>query len=160
MKKNITEEMNIHKEWYEEAKKMTVEKLPEFINKLTNNYGHDYGTICHAISASSIAVAHAINNSPQGGITGFQAGCVMWGFIKNWMPEYQDTYARIVDFKNLLFPQYEEKFTSISKDCFEWLQKEVQKELNTPRELISEKVYKHWQSIVAGKVPFGLKVSE
>ena len=36
----------------------------------------DYGTVCHAIALSAVA------RTAQGGITGFQAGAVMWEFIK------------------------------------------------------------------------------
>jgi len=83
-KKKITEEMDIHKEWYKEAEEMTLEKFPEFQKKLTEEYQHDYGTICHAISAAAIAAAYAVNNADQGRITGVQASCAMMGFMRNW----------------------------------------------------------------------------
>ena len=35
MKQQITEEMKIQNEWYKEAKKQTVETLPEFARHLT-----------------------------------------------------------------------------------------------------------------------------
>jgi len=129
--KNITEEMGVHKKWYEEARKMTPEKLPEFIRKLTEDYNHDYGTICHAASASAVAAAWAIDKSKQGGITGYQAGAIMWGFITNWMSEYKDKPIKLVDYSNMLYPQYDDKFNkTISKDTFEWLQKEAQKNID------------------------------
>ena len=40
---SITEEMGLQNGWYEEAKAMTPDKLTEFIDKMMNNYNHDYG---------------------------------------------------------------------------------------------------------------------
>ena len=54
MKQQITEEMKIHDGWYKEAKKQTVETLPEFVRHLTEDYSHDYGTICYAVEAGAI----------------------------------------------------------------------------------------------------------
>lgn len=156
-KQTITEEMKIHKEWYKEAEKITEKTLPKFISKLINNYNHDYGTICHACSAAAIASINAVNNSRQGGITGFQAGCIMWGFIKNWMPDFKDTFAKLTNYKDLLYPQYEDEFNTLSKDAFEWLQKEAKEKLETSPQAHPE-VVAHWKSIVDGKVPFGLKI--
>lgn len=83
-KQHITESMEVHKEWYAQANEQTIETLPSFINHLMNDYSHDYGTICHAITAGGLATMSAMNNSDQGGITGFQAGEIMWKFIRNW----------------------------------------------------------------------------
>lgn len=66
-KKSITEQDKIHEEWYKEASEMTLENLPEFLRKLTEDYSHDYGTICHAISAAAAAAAWAVEKSPCGG---------------------------------------------------------------------------------------------
>src|SRR5690349_20327046 len=70
----ITEESGEHKQWYVDAHapEMTLETLPEFLRHLTEDYHHDYGTICHALAAGAIATAYAMDRSPQGGITGFQ----------------------------------------------------------------------------------------
>ena len=78
MKQVITEEMMIQDEWYKQADKMTMDKLPEFLKHLTEDYQHDYGTICHALSAGALAAVHSMNNCPCGGITGFQAGFRIW----------------------------------------------------------------------------------
>ena len=44
---------DIWKAWMVEAKAMTMENLPGFLEKL-RSYDHDYGTICHAIAAAGI----------------------------------------------------------------------------------------------------------
>ena len=52
MPKKITEEDGTHKAWMSRAKDMTLADLPEFLRELTEDYQHDYGTICHAIAAA------------------------------------------------------------------------------------------------------------
>ena len=152
----LEESMHIHDAWYEEAGHMTLDKLPEFLERLQNRYEHDYGTICHAIAASAIATAWAMNHGPQGGITGFQAGAIMWEFIKHW--GHLEGPARLQDFEKMLYPQYEEHFNSIDKDTFEYLQKKAAE--NLAEEKGSDSIREHWQSIVDGKVPFGYVISE
>ena len=153
----ITEEMDVHKDWYKQAKEQTRETLTDFIDHLSNDYEHDYGTICHALTAGAIATAWVINRGPQGGITGFQAGAVMWEFIRNW--NHVEGPLRLVDYKNMLYPQYEDDFQkTMSKDAWEYLQKKAKEGLadtgGTPN------VRMHWQSIVDGIVPFGYKIED
>lgn len=158
-KKQITEKSGEHKKWYEEASKQTLESLPEFLSHLANNYMHDYGTICHAVAASALAAAHAMNASPVGGISGFQAGCIMWEFIQKWM-NYKSP-LRLIDYGNMLYPQYKNKFEkTISKETWEYLQKEAYKLLAEDNETASPNVINHWKSIAAGVVPFGYQLEE
>lgn len=156
-RKKIQEEDGTHKAWYEQAKAVTTETLPEFTRSLIEDYEHDYGTICHAISAAAIAAANAIQKSPQGGITGFQAGCVMWGFISHWGIYPEGTPLRILDLSDMLAPQMESKFISISEDTWKWLKEKAAHNLATTRG--HPDVRAHWQSIVDGVVPFGMVVS-
>lgn len=153
----ITEEMGLHKKWYEEAKNMTLEELPEFLQRLTK-FEHDYGTVCHALAASAIASAWAMNNTPQGGITGFQAGAVMWEFIKHWM-SYENEPMRLTRYNDLLYPQHEDRFTSISKDTWKWLQEKAAENLASS-EHATDRVRAHWKSIVDGQIPFGLTLDK
>lgn len=125
-RKQITEEMKIQEEWYKEARDMTIDKLPDFLNKLTDQYHHDYGTICHAVAAAAIGAAWAVEKSPAGGITGFQAGAIMWEFIRQWNFSYNKTGLRIIDYDNFLYPQYAEKFDKVlSADVWKAIQKEA-----------------------------------
>lgn len=158
MVEKITEEMGIHKQWYEEAREMTVEGLPAFIDKLTTAYQHDYGTICHACAAGAVAAASAINKSPSGGITGFQAGAIMWEFMRHW--NHVEGPARLLDYNDLLFPQMEYKFRSISPDTWKDVQEKAQANLANGKDHVHPDVLAHWQSIAGGAVPFGLQVSE
>ena len=159
-KQTITEEMKVHEQWYREAHDMTLEKLPEFLRHLAEDYQHDYGTICHAISAGAVATAWAMDNSPCGGITGFQASCIMWGFIQHWSFKNNKCGLRLLNMDDLLYPQYEYKFQTISKKTFEIVQKEAEKLLAEKAETAHPKVAAHWLSIAAGNVPFGLRLEE
>lgn len=154
--KTITEDQNIHAAWYMEAREQTMETLPAFLKKLTEEFNHDYGTICHAIAACALGTAWAVNKSDQGGITGFQSGAVMWGFISHW-GGYEGKPMCLRDYSDMLYPQYEEKFTTITSDTWEYLKKEAAKKIaETPD--MAPHVLAHMQSIVAGTVPFGMKI--
>lgn len=136
---------------------MTLDKLPEFINHLLNDYTHDYGTICHAIAAGAVATAWAMNNDPHGGITGFQAGAVMWEFVRNWM--HEDGPMKLVRYDTMLYPQYEDHYDKvISKSTFDYLQEKARE--NLERGEAHPSVMAHWQSIVDGNVPFGYSIKE
>lgn len=159
----INEEQHLEKEWFKEAEEQTIETLPKFINHVMNDYGHDYGTICHAIAACALAAAWAVNKHPQGHITGFQAGFVMWDFIKEWKYSSNQTALRIVNYDNMLYPQYKDEFDKIiSKETFESIQKAAQESLDEVKQgrEAHPDVIKHWKSIVDGNVPFGYKVKE
>lgn len=157
--KPITEEEGVHKEWMVAAKDMTADKLSEFVRHLIEDYQHDYGTICHAIAAAAVAAAYAVERSPQGGITGFQAGAVTWEMLRGWNPSIiGDCGARLTNYDNLLYPQYEGQFTSISKEIWEKVQEEAAKKIEGADAFVAGSVLDHWHSIAAGNVPFGLRV--
>jgi hypothetical protein len=154
-KREITEESGAHKAWYEEARKVTAETLPAFVAHLLNDYHHDYGTICHAVAAAALAGAMAVEHDPaQGGITGFQAGAVMWEFLRVW--DRIDCPARLVKYEDLLYPQYDERFREISASTWKWAQERAASLLAGGG--AHPAVRAHWESIVGGTVPFGLRV--
>lgn len=158
LRKPITEKDKEEiEQWYKDAKDMTIEKLPEFMRHLTEDYDHDYGTICKAVTAGACAAANAIDHSSQGGITGFQAGAIMWEFMSEW--NHVGFPARLIRYEEALFPQYEHQFKSISEETWDWLQKEAKEHLKS-RESACKEVKAHWKSIVDGKVPFGLLVEK
>lgn len=65
---------------------------------------------------------------------------------KNWRMQRKE---------NMLYPQYEYEFTTISKYEFKSLQKRAAELLAEARERASPDVVSHWISIVNGVVPFG-----
>lgn len=159
--KEITEKDGLQKKWYAEANEIkTREALDKFITKLTTEYNHDYGTICHAVAAAALAAAHVVDASPQGGITGFQASCIMWEFIRNWDSGiYQGAPLRMVNYRDLLYPQYEYRFTEISQEIWEWVQEKAKNELRNTKS-VCDNVKNHWKTIANGTVPFGLRVKQ
>lgn len=161
MKIAITEEMRLEKEWFEEAKRQTLETLPAFINHVMNDYVHDYGTVCHAISACAIAAAWAANECKGacGGITGFQAGFVMWDFVVQWSYKNNRTALKIVDYDDMLYPQYGGKFQkTMSKSTWESIQNAAKENLSEKAEYVHPSVLAHWKSIVDGHIPFGYSI--
>lgn len=155
-----SEEFDAVKEsWYIEAREMTVEKLPDFIQRLTTEYRHDYGTICHAMSAIAVASAWAVDKTEQGGITGFQAGAVMWQFIHNWYMDDNKTGLRLIDYDHLLFPQYGDSFNKeIDTHTWEKVQEQAKLKLKKDSGNASQNVIDHWKSITDGVIPFGFSV--
>lgn len=165
--KQITKKDKLENEWFKEAKEQTIDTLPTFINHIMNDYVHDYGTICHAVSACALAAAYAANSHEQGCITGFQAGFVMWDFVKQWMYEGNKCGMKIIDYDNMLYPQYGDKFDKfITKNTFKKIQKEAQIRLDESTkeddryELAHPRVVNHWRSIIDGNIPFGYKLKD
>ena len=162
--KEITEEMHLEKKWFENAKKQTIETLPAFMDGILNGYKHDYGTICHAISACALAAVWAADHSDQGGITGFQAGFVLWDFIRQWSFPSNRCGLRIVDYDNMLYPQYASLYDkTISQRIWNRIQEAAKKELEVAKKekrFIHSDVVSHWENIINGKVPFGYRVAE
>lgn len=164
----ITEQnKDILEQLRKEAKEQTLETLPAFLKRLGEDYSHDYGTICHAIAIAAYAAARVVDNGPQGGITGFQAGAVMWEFIRLW--KHIDGPCRLLQYDKMLYPQYDEHYArTISKSTWEWLQKEAKTKLAeaAKQQLVASEVtpspvvLAHWQSIVDGTVPFGYIVDK
>lgn len=160
MKQDITEEENLQDQWYEDAKKQTVETLPEFIRHLTEDYNHDYGTICHAITAGCIATGWAINSTPGGGITGFQAGAIMWKFIREWNYKHNQLGLRLIDYDNILYPQYADKFkNTLTQDHWTKIQEAAKAKLQDNEEdKVHSNVWNHWKSIADDNLPFDFTI--
>ncbi len=140
---------------YTEARDMTVNKLPEFMEKL-KEYRNGYGSCCIALAAGALAAAWAF--CKEFGITGFQASIAMWEFVKNWNYTGNKCGLRLVDWDNMLFPQYEDRFQkTITPDTWKALQDEAKKNLAEGK--ACDSVIRHWQSICDGVVPFGYIVA-
>lgn len=151
----IKEEDGRHKAWYEEARKQTLETLPEFVKRLATSYQHDYGTICHACAAAAVGAASAVERGPQGGITGFQGSAVMWEFITHWQ-RYEGP-MRLVRYEQLLYPQNLADQHTLSRDTFTWLQQQAKSKLREKGQAHPD-VVKHWEALAAGTVPEGYRL--
>lgn len=156
--KPISELEDLKDNWYSEADKQTLETLPAFIEKLSKE-NHDYSSICYAVAAAAIGAAWAMDRSPNGGITGFQAGAIMWEFIKKWDGEKGP--MKLLKYERMLYPQYYDTFDKIiSKEIMKYLQDEAKKILSEPNSLMTTEVRNHMQSIADGNPPFGYKIEK
>ena len=141
---------------YTEARAMTIDKLQEFMEKL-KEYRSGYGSCCIALAAGALATAWAF--SREFGITGFQASISMWEFVRHWNYTDNKCGLRLVDWDNMLYPQYEYRFQkTITSDTWEALQREASKHLADGH--ACDAVLQHWQSICDGVVPFGYTITE
>lgn len=159
MKQQIDESMHLEKEWFEQAGEVkTIEELETFVNHILNDYEHDYGTACHAVAACALAGAWL--GCHKEGLTGFQAGFVMWDFIKGWIKSENTCGMKLVDYDDMLYPQYDHKFEkTISQNTWHCLQEEAKRQLKEAGGAHPE-VKAHWKNIAMGIVPFGYQVRE
>ena len=133
-------------------------ELVSLLKEIESTYNYDYGVAPRAIAQASLAVANYL--AREFGITGFQAGCVMWDFIRDWLYSRNKCGLRILDYDNMLYPQCADRFTAtIDKEVWELLQKTAKEKLEQS-EYAHPDVIEHWQSIVDGKVPFGYRVGD
>lgn len=166
--------------WANKAKNeiRTPEQLKEFADELISHCTSlKDGTDIYeqtVDSAASLAYAAIEMYSSMFGMTAFQIGCVTWQIIDKMMLEDHDCGMRLVNYNNMLYPQYDDRFEkTIEKDTWEALQKKAKELIEKNNEEIrkkeagekyafpaGEKVVKHWESIANGNVPFGYTVAE
>lgn len=135
--------------------------LVAYLEDVENNYNIGYGEAPRAIAQATLATAWYLAN--KFGITGFQAGFVMWDFVFDWTMHGNQCGAKLVDYDNMLYPQYDDKFEkTISSDTFKRLQEVAKKNLAECKEAkhVHPAVKAHWESIVAGVVPFGYTIKD
>ena len=146
---------------YAEAKNVkTPAELAAFVEKVSNE-PHDYGTIIYACCAAMHAAFHTVNASPNGGITGFQAGCLMWEMVRQYGMFGKEGLLRIQDFSNLMYPQYDEKFGArISREWADKLKETAAAKLRELPSSGSSKVRQRMQEIADGRLPEFVSVSD
>lgn len=136
----------------------TLEELKNYVKDIEKNYNYDYEVAPRAIAQGALAVAWYLEQ--EMGITGFQASFVMWDFIIGWQFRYNKCGLKQIDYDEMLYPQYEDKFEKvISENTWKKLQEQADVNLKKNPSAHPE-VIEHWKNIVAGNVPFGYKVKE
>lgn len=152
-------EFEVKKELEEKRKDIkSFDELIVFLEDVKDNYNIGYGEAPRAMAQAALATTWYF--AKEFGITGFQASFVMWDFIRDWMYSGNECGMKIVDYDNMLYPQYDHKFDKvISKDVFMNLQK-IAKERLEEHDPVHPAVKAHWESIVAGNVPFGYRLEE
>lgn len=136
----------------------TFDDLIEFLRDVKDNYNIGYGDAPRAIAQAALGVAWYL--SGEFGITGFQAGCVTWDFIRDWTHTDNKTGMKLVDFDRMLYPQYSDEFQkTINPDTWKSMMNEAKKMLDEyPNS--HPAVIAHWKSIADGNPPFGYVVSD
>ena len=135
-----------------------LDDLIEFLKYVKENCNYDYGVAPRSIAQAALATAWYLSN--EFGITGFQSGFVMWDFIRYWNFSNNKCGLKIIDYDEMLYPQYDYKFEkTISKETFEELQKKAEENLKNIKSVHPD-VVSHWLSIMDGKVPFGYKIKD
>lgn len=138
--------------------------LVEFLKDVDEHYNIGYGDAPRAIAQAALATAWYL--SGRFGITGFQAGATLGDFIEDWSGIGNITNCvKLVDYDNLLYPQYEHRMTdkSISSDVWRKVQKAAKdflSEFSESKTFVHPDVVNHWRSIVDGKVPFGFCIKD
>lgn len=159
------DEFALRDEWYKIARDVKSTKQFNALMKKLYAHDHSYSTIVYALGAAALAGAWCANAAPKGGgITGWQAGAVMWEFVTQWFFPNNKLGLRIWDYDELMYPQYEDKFTlrELSRDRMDNMIAEAKKLLAEAEKegqpLLNEDVRAHWQSIADGKPPFNFEV--
>jgi len=129
----------------------TQKELLEIIKALLNRE-HDYGTCVYAVAFGAQATFNYI--ASKLGITGFQSGCADMEVLRRvrWM----EHGFRILDYKNLLYPQYRDRFPTYIELIYnnlEMLQKEAKKLLGDKGISPHSNVKKHWEWILGLEKP-------
>lgn len=141
----------------------SVDDLAKFANELVEHAkslkdGADFYNDTSSI-ASSLSLAATSMCSYLFGMTLFQMGYVLWTIIDKMFLDEHDVGMRLVNFNNMLYPQYEYRFEkTIDSETWNSIQKKAA-ELIENGDIVGG-VRKHLQSIVDGKVPFGYKVED
>lgn len=154
----LKNEFEMRDELIEKRKNIkTFDDLAAFLKDVEANCNYDYGVAPRSIAQASLAVGYYL--ADKFGITGFQAGCVMWDFVRDWSYPYNKCGLKMVNYDDMLYPQYDHKYEkTISSDVWRHLQEEAKVNLETRGTGAHPAVVKHWQSIVDGVIPFGYKV--
>jgi len=111
------EEINV---WIEKGQNTKIGNFQEFLNDMIENIPVSYGNVVYSTAIASSTIAHIL--SSHYGITGFQAGCVQWEWIRQWGIFSSEVGLRMLNYQDMCYPQHESSFTTISKDTFERMQ--------------------------------------
>lgn len=140
-----------------------MDSINAMISEIIKDFNHDYGAAPRTIGAGLICIANYLCSAM--GLTGFQTSCMMWDFIRGFNLRNNKCGAKLVNYDDMLYPQYDYKFQkTISEDVWKNLQEEAKKLLNDSDGYVisyaHSDVIHHWKSIVDGVVPFGYTVTE
>ena len=137
----------------------TFDELVEFLRDVKDNYNIGYGDAPRAIAQAAVGVAWFL--SGEFGITGFQSGATLWDFIRDWSYPENKTGLRLINYDNMLYPQYGDMFEkTISEDTWKLIVEEAKNKLEKYSKNSHPNVVAHWRSIANGILPFGYTIKD
>lgn len=153
--------MAIDKEIYRRVLEVkTKEQLLEFLDKEIENEELTKDNIDHAIAAFMLAASNVLVQKHGNLIDKDKAGDIMWNFIRHWLPEFAYAPIRMLIYEDLLFPQFERNFKTITKDIQEWVKKQAEHNLKTHGDKAAPELVEHWRKIINGYIPYDLELEE
>lgn len=120
--------------------------LQRILEALTTRQ-HDYGTCVYAMSIAALASFNYVSSVL--GCTGFQAGCADLDFLKR--TRHLKHGFQIVNYENLLYPQYIDKFptrSQILRDNIDEIGKAAEQKLAETDDRVHPDVKRHWEDLV------------
>lgn len=157
---------DIRDEWYAKAKTEihTPEQLKAFAEEISakvKSSGEAYNDSSNGAAALALAAMNMM--AFMYGMTAFQMSWVMWQVIDQTLLSEHDCGMRLLNYDDMLYPQYEHRFgKTIDDDTWGRLQEKAAKlvEENKKSEFPAcREVAAHWKSIADGNVPFGYTVT-
>lgn len=138
----------------------TFDELVSYLQYVKDNCNTCYGEAPRAISQAALAVSWYL--ASEFGITGWQAGFVMWDYVRGWRFNDNKCGLRLIDYDEMLYPQHEYKFEKIIPlNIFEDLKIAAKEKIEEERPYaVHPDVLAHWKSIAEGNIPFGYKIGE
>lgn len=126
----------------------TDKELIDFINEMIS-IGNSYNTAPYSMALSAYAVFMYV--AGKLGVTGFQASWADMQFLKRTR-NLEDGFS-IIDYSNLLYPQYKDNFEKYSfdnllRENLPHLKERAKKLLEEKGGYTHENVIKHWKMIV------------
>jgi hypothetical protein len=153
------ENRDIIDSWYKRASEVTPETFGELINELLHDYDLDYGAKIHAAAACTIAMFNACDDIF--GFSGFQSSASIMQVLYKLNYPCNKTGIRVLNYDDMLYPQYEDKFRSISRDTWKLLRKRAGELVDENDKWTTDpSVFHHWSAISLGIVPFGYYISD
>jgi hypothetical protein len=124
------------------------DELRQIINAVLNR-GHDYGTCVYAMSIAGEAAFNFV--ARKLGVTGFQASCADMDILRRTR-RIKGGFA-LLDYENLLYPQYRERFDELTWERLlvenkEWL-REKAGVLLAENSNAHPNVRSHWERLAA-----------
>lgn len=155
MAEELKNEKKPQDEWYDKARRVeSLGELVDFGRELLNGNTLFGEAQVHAISAFTLAAA-CYAADKHDALTNWQAYNVMWNFIRQWNHGDNKCGMRLVDYDDMLYPQYRDNFEkTLSPGVWKSLQEEARKKLATSGHA-HPAVVAHWKNIAEGIPPFG-----